>query len=75
MSLLPAPKGLELRSHGEYLDDFVAQVDVPSFNSLNSAQRSTLLCRRPFPPSLVHWPCGKISVHLIEQISSFVTVP
>jgi hypothetical protein len=45
-SLLPALKGLDLRSNGEYLDDFVARIDVLSINSFqNSAQRSTLLCR------------------------------
>jgi hypothetical protein len=33
-SVLPALKGLELRGDGEYLDDFVAWIDVPSINYL-----------------------------------------
>jgi hypothetical protein len=33
-SVLPALKGLELRGDGEYLDDFVARIDVPSIKYL-----------------------------------------
>ena len=33
-SVLPALKGLELRGDGEYLDDFVTRIDVPSINYL-----------------------------------------
>ena len=33
-SVLPALKRLELRGDGEYLDDFVARIDVPSVNYL-----------------------------------------
>jgi hypothetical protein len=31
-SVLPSLKGLELRGDGEYLDDFVARIDIPSIN-------------------------------------------
>ena len=33
-SVLPVLRGLELRGEGEYLDDFVARIDIPSINYL-----------------------------------------
>jgi hypothetical protein len=42
-SVLPALKGLEFRGHGEYLDDFVARIDVPSINYLK-----IVFTNRPF---------------------------
>ncbi len=42
-SVLPALKGLVLHGDGEYLDDFVARIDVPSINYLK-----IVLTDRPF---------------------------
>jgi hypothetical protein len=41
--VLPALKGLELEGDGEYLDDFVARIDVPSINYLK-----IVFTNRPF---------------------------
>jgi hypothetical protein len=72
-SLLPALNGLELRGNVEYLDDFVARIDVPSTTSLCSEiDPSSSLTLFTFPSSLVLW---KNSDHLIMQMSSLVTVP
>jgi hypothetical protein len=40
-SILPALKWLRLEGDGEYSDDFLARIDVPSINYLGI---STLLC-------------------------------
>ena len=51
-SVLPALKWLRLRGGGEYLDDFVARIDVPSINFLGIS-----LTNRPFPLfDLFHLP-------------------
>ena len=38
--VLPALKSLTLRGYGEYLDDFVARIDVPSINCLDITFRN-----------------------------------
>jgi hypothetical protein len=71
-SVLPALKVLVLGGVTEYLDDFVARIDVPSINSL----RIEFIIRPFFAGHFFHLPqfigrIKKFTRHLVLQSSTF----